>query len=138
MSLEQRQTISAEPAATTQPLDSERRVPGKPGWKTGRVAMPADAAARQGRVAKLSWDALGERDAVVAFLNTHDHGLGGRPIDLAIADPIGLARVEAALATRLAGRVASSTPAPDALQDGLSENPDRGRAALPVLPKPMT
>lgn len=61
------------------------------------VRMTPEAAARQGRVAKLAWDALGERDAVLAFLNTHDDALGGRPLDLAIADADGLASVEAAI-----------------------------------------
>jgi len=64
--------------------------------------MPADAAARQGRVAKLAWDAFGERDAVVTFLNTHEESLGGRPLDLAISGPEGLDRVEALLGSRLA------------------------------------
>ena len=59
--------------------------------------MAADAAARQGRVTKLAWDVLGERDAVLAFLNTHHETLGGRPLDLAIGDDDGLSRVEAAL-----------------------------------------
>ena len=59
--------------------------------------MAADVAARQGRAASLAFATFGERDAVMAFLNTHDETLGGRPIDLAIASPEGLAAVEAAL-----------------------------------------
>ena len=68
-----------------------------------RAALPrmaADAAARQGRVTKLAWDVLGDRDAVLAFLNTHHEALGGRPLDLAITDEAGLVRVEAALRVR--------------------------------------
>jgi uncharacterized protein (DUF2384 family) len=83
--------VSPEAASDEQP----KRAPLK-----RRVALPrmaADAAARQGRVTKLAWDALGDRDAVLAFLNTHHNGLGGRPLDLAIGDADGLSRVEAAL-----------------------------------------
>lgn len=65
--------------------------------RSGLTRMPADAAARQGRLTQRAWAALGGRDAVVAFLNTHHEGLGGRPIDLAIADAAGLAAVEAVL-----------------------------------------
>ncbi len=90
-----------------QPAAAERPAR-KPFVRRAAMArMPADAAARQGRVAKLAWDALGERDAVLAFLNTHDDALGGRPIDLAIADEAGLASVEVAIAA--AGRARSAT-----------------------------
>lgn len=61
---------------------------------------PAEAE-RQGRVSKLALEAFGKTEAVIAFLNTHDDELGGRPIDLAIASPDGLAAVEAVLATRM-------------------------------------
>lgn len=47
--------------------------------------LSPDAAARQGRVATLVWERLRESVAAAAFLNAHDTGLGGRPIDLAIA-----------------------------------------------------
>ena len=59
--------------------------------------LAPDAAERQGRAAKLAWDRFGESAAAVAFLNTHDEALGGRPIDLAIASPAGLAALERAL-----------------------------------------
>lgn len=54
--------------------------------------------ARQGRVSRLAFDALREPAAAIAFLNTHNEALGGRPIDLAIASPEGLLSVERALA----------------------------------------
>jgi uncharacterized protein (DUF2384 family) len=60
--------------------------------------LDTDQAARQGRVSRLAFEALRQPAAVIAFLNTHDDGLGGRPIDLAIASPEGLLRVERALA----------------------------------------
>lgn len=59
--------------------------------------LSADAAERQGRVSRLAFDTLGRPDAVIAFLNTHDERLGGRPLDLAVESVAGLAAVEAAL-----------------------------------------
>lgn len=67
-----------------------------------KVPLPADAAARQGRLATLAWTALGDGEKARAFLNTHDDALGGRPIDLAIAGDDGLAAVEAAIAALVA------------------------------------
>jgi uncharacterized protein (DUF2384 family) len=61
--------------------------------------LSADEAARQGRVSSLAFAALRQPQAVIAFLNTYDETLGGRPIDLAIASPEGLRSVESALAT---------------------------------------
>ena len=66
-----------------------------------RVSAPRlapDQAARQGRVSRLAFEALRRPDAVIAFLNTHDDALGGRPIDLAVASEDGLLSVERALA----------------------------------------
>lgn len=62
--------------------------------------LAPEEAARQGRASKLAFDALGKPDAVIAFLNTHDAELGGRPLDVAIASPEGLLSVERVLAAR--------------------------------------
>lgn len=62
-----------------------------------------DEAARQGKASRLAFDTLRDPKAVIAFLNTHDDALGGRPLDLAIASPEGLAQVEQALADRATG-----------------------------------
>jgi len=67
-----------------------------------RVMTPRlspDQAARQGRVSRLAFDALRQPADVIAFLNTYDEALGGRPIDLAVASQDGLLRVEQALAS---------------------------------------
>ena len=63
---------------------------------SNRVVLPRDAAVRQGRVVNSALAALGSDDALV-FLNTHHRGLGGRPLDLAVASDIGLGAVETAL-----------------------------------------
>ncbi len=57
-----------------------------------------DEAERQGRVSRLAFEALRQPEAVIAFLNTHDAALGGRPIDLAIAGEDSMRRVEQAIA----------------------------------------
>lgn len=61
--------------------------------------LTPEEAARQGKASWLAFDILGQADAI-AFLNTHDDALGGRPIDLAVAGPEGLAAIEQALAAR--------------------------------------
>jgi hypothetical protein len=60
--------------------------------------LAPDQLARQGQVSRIAFEALHQPAAVIAFLNTHDEALGGRPIDLAIASPEGLLSVERALA----------------------------------------
>lgn len=60
--------------------------------------LTPEQAARQGRAATLAFQRLGESAAVIAFLNTHDEALGGRPIDLAVASDEGLRAVESAIA----------------------------------------
>ncbi len=59
--------------------------------------LAPEAVARQGRVATLVWERLRDNAAVLAFLNAHDSGLDGRPIDLATADDDGFRAVIARL-----------------------------------------
>jgi hypothetical protein len=59
--------------------------------------LSPEEAARQGHISRLAFERLRQPAAVIAFLNTHDDTLGGRPLDLAIASKEGLADVEAAL-----------------------------------------
>lgn len=66
------------------------------------VRLTPDAAERQGKAATLAWKVLGNRDDAVAFLNTHDDTLGGRPIDLAVASAAGLTAVIQLLESRKA------------------------------------
>jgi len=64
--------------------------------------LDADAAERQGRIVRLAWASLGGRDGAIAFLNDHHEGLGGRPIELAVASESGYTAVERAIAERAA------------------------------------
>ena len=58
--------------------------------------LTPEEAERQGRISRLAFARLG-REGAIAFLNTHDDTLGGRPIDLAVQGVEGAAAVEAAL-----------------------------------------
>lgn len=60
--------------------------------------LSRDEGVRQGRAVRAAQAALGDIEAVRAFLNCHHQALDGRPIDLAVASEDGLARVEAAIA----------------------------------------
>jgi uncharacterized protein (DUF2384 family) len=83
--------------------EGEAATPEKPGYKRFRrpfnaVRLDPAAAARQGKVASLAYDAFKDFAKVKEFLNADNETLGGRPIDLAVASPEGLAAVEAFLA----------------------------------------
>ena len=67
--------------------------------RKGPVLSP-DEGKRQGRAVRSAHEALGDVEAVRAFLNSHDDLLEGRPIDLAVASEAGLIAVEAALEAR--------------------------------------
>lgn len=58
--------------------------------------MPSGHAARQGDIAGLAFQALG-RDSAIAFLNTPNERLGGRPIALATESTAGEAEVRTEL-----------------------------------------
>lgn len=60
--------------------------------------LTPEQAERQGRASRLAIDVLRKPEAVIAFLNTHDDAIGGRPIDIAIASAEGLLAVERLLA----------------------------------------
>lgn len=64
--------------------------------------LSPEQAQRQGRASKLAIEMLAGPEAI-AFLNTHDDALGGRPLDLAVASAEGLTAVEDALKARKAG-----------------------------------
>ncbi|HVR90474.1 MAG TPA: hypothetical protein VHG29_05215 [Novosphingobium sp.] len=64
--------------------------------------LSADEAKRQGEITQLAFLTLGGRDGALAFLNQPHAELAGRPIDLAIADADGFARVRLALEARSA------------------------------------
>lgn len=88
---------------TGAPVTAEDRPQSKPFRRQFTSArLDPQSAERQGRAARIAFEALG-RDEATLFLNGHDATLGGRPLDLAVASAEGLAAVEAAIAARKAG-----------------------------------
>jgi len=85
-------TEPANPAAKTPMMSFRRSQKNKP-------RLEPEAATRQGEITRLAFLTLG-REAAIAFLNTDNSELGGRPLDLATADTAGFARTSAEL-TRL-------------------------------------
>ena len=73
--------------------------------KASAQRLPPADARRQGEITQLAFLLLG-REAAIAFLNTAHAGLGGRPLDLAIASDEGRNSVEAEI-----GRMAYASPA---------------------------
>lgn len=67
--------------------------------KAARARLSPESVERQGRITLLAWNLLGG-DAAIAFLNTYDQALGGRPLDLAIASAAGCEAVERAISAR--------------------------------------
>lgn len=93
--------MSGEP--TPEPEAEASAPTGKPEYKRFRrrfdtVRLSPEAAARQGKAATLAFEKFRDSATVVSFLNTHNDALSGRPIDLAVESPEGLAAVAALLA----------------------------------------
>ncbi|WP_198161782.1 antitoxin Xre/MbcA/ParS toxin-binding domain-containing protein [Sphingomonas sp. TDK1] len=84
---------TTETTATRAPIRKQFRS------KFGMPRPSPDSLERQSRVALLAWNLLGG-DAAVRFLNSHDEALGGRPLDLAVASPVGCEAVEQAINAR--------------------------------------
>lgn len=89
--------VPAEPTVVTV---VPRPLPPTPRNRFIGVKLTPRAAERQGLVVKLALNNFAASGAATAFLNTVHDGLGGRPIDLAVASDEGLAAVEALLAAR--------------------------------------
>ena len=53
-----------------------------------------DQSKRQNDLLRSAWQSLQTKEAVIAFLNTHDADLGGEPLTLALASEDGLRSAE--------------------------------------------
>lgn len=79
-------------------------------FRKRHTPLARDDARRQGDISQLAFltfrgtgaGAEGGRDAAIAFLNTEDSELGGRPLAIATASAEGYARVAAAIHARAA------------------------------------
>ena len=82
-------------------VDVACSLPGKPATKRFRRAfagtsLTRDQAAREGSIARLAWERLGQ-DAAKRFLNSHHEGLAGRPLDIATTSAEGYSSTEKAI-----------------------------------------
>ena len=66
-------------------------------FRKSRSPFPLDDARRQGDISQLAFLTMGGRDVAIAFLNTDNAALGGRPLTVATGSPEGYERVAAAL-----------------------------------------
>lgn len=96
--------LSEAPARSVAGSEAVADKPRRSGFQPRRTMkrMEPAAAERQGRITLHAWKCLGG-DHAIAFLNGHDEGLGGRPLDLAVASQSGLEAVERAIDARAAG-----------------------------------
>ena len=75
-------------------------------FRKARTPLPRDDARRQGNISQLAWLTLGGtgtesgRQNAIAFLNSENPELGGRPLAIATASDEGYARVAAAIRAR--------------------------------------
>ncbi|WP_177171553.1 hypothetical protein [Sphingomonas palmae] len=104
----------SDPVDTGADAQPAARKPAGRHFRPARVAMDRAAAERQGRIAQAAFLTLGNRDAAIAFLNTHDDALGQRPIDAAVASTDGLAAAERLLADRASGEKPTNLTLPPA------------------------
>ena len=66
-------------------------------FRKQRTPLPRDDARRQGDISQLAFLTMGGRDAAIAFLNTDNAELGGRPLALATASAEGYEQVATAI-----------------------------------------
>lgn len=74
--------------------------------KNRNPLAPADAK-RQGDISQLAFLTMGGRDPAVAFLNSDNEALGGRPLALATASAEGFEQVAAAIRALAPGATTS-------------------------------
>ncbi|WP_077147970.1 hypothetical protein [Sphingopyxis sp. KK2] len=72
-------------------------------FRKSRTPLPPGDARRQGDISQLAFLTIGGRDPAIAFLNSDNAELGGRPLAIATASPEGYERVAAAI--RLMARI---------------------------------
>ena len=90
---------TATPAAAT-PAPTQAKARSNAFFRQRRTPLPHDEARRQGDISQLAFLTMGGRDAAIAFLNSDDAALGGRPLALATASDAGFAAVAAAIRDR--------------------------------------
>lgn len=82
-------------------IADETESPSKPRsngfFRSKRTPLPRDDARRQGDISQLAFLTMGGRDPAIAFLNTENAELGGRPLAVATASDTGYEQVATAI-----------------------------------------
>lgn len=92
--------IDTPPAGGGTPASAKRRT--GYAFRKARAPLPREEAQRQGDISQLAFLRMGGRDPAIAFLNSEDPELGGRPLALATASVEGYVRVAEAIRARAA------------------------------------
>jgi len=66
-------------------------------FRPKRTPLPREDARRQGDISQLAFLTMGGRDPAIAFLNTENAELGGRPLAVATASDTGYEQVATAI-----------------------------------------
>jgi len=85
------------PAADAPAADAPARARSNNYFRKNRTPLARDDAKRQGDISQLAFLTMGGRDPAVAFLNSDNAELGGRPLALATASAEGYEQVAAAI-----------------------------------------
>jgi hypothetical protein len=95
------ETSPATPTPDNQPNADETATPAKfrsnGFFRQKRTPISRDDARRQGDISQLAFLIMGGRDPAIAFLNTENPELGGRPLALATASAEGYEQVANAI-----------------------------------------
>ena len=95
------ETSPATPTLDNQPKADETAPPAKfrsnGFFRQKRTPISRDDAQRQGDISQLAFLTMGGRDPAIAFLNTENPELGGRPLALATASAEGYEQVANAI-----------------------------------------
>lgn len=96
--------VRKAPAAASAAVSSDAADPTAPArartntyFRKNRTPLARDDAKRQGDISQLAFLTMGGRDPAVAFLNSENAELGGRPLALATASAEGYEQVAAAI-----------------------------------------
>lgn len=78
-------------------------------WRQAATPLPPQYIDRQGLITHLAYSQLGGRGPAISFLNCHNAGLGGKPLDLAGDSAEGYAAVRSEV-QRLASILVGARP----------------------------
>jgi hypothetical protein len=90
------ETSPANPAVTEETA-TPARTRSNSFFRPKRAPLPRDDARRQGDISQLAFLTMGGRDPAIAFLNSENAELGGRPLALATASDTGYEQVATAI-----------------------------------------